>query len=448
MASDGGLLKDSRVKLFLSSRAEMQKIIEETRQQHLALQAAAIAPASGHSNPAVITDSGVSSAIHRSFGNMIVPSNSESHYNPPSSNMPGASFTNSAASVRPTTIPLQQSDVNSFPFNPSQQVDMNPNHQQQQQYTRHNPPTGFDHPFQRQQPQFQGQQQPFHAQQQHHYQYNANPRMPQHMNPNQNYPHMEPQEQQQHTYGPGAFGVHRMRGPIDSGPMGNGGNGYGTDERNHPLQHGSSAPLLTDRISRDRRDSRGTFDMDRGGGGFRGRDRNRSRDYRGDRESGRRGRRTRSRSRSESPRGGRTGRDRRRRSRSDSRERRRSSREHDRDRDRDRNGKPSSNNNTKSTSLPLPTDQLPENNKSSEIQQGKPTAVTDPEPEANTSIQLRLLSGDLTYRDLREYLNGIHTPNQFIKMINAFDGHRFGLAYIRLLTKADKQKVLMRHNGE
>jgi len=39
MASDGGMLKDARVKLFLSSRSEMQKIIEDTRQQHLALQA-------------------------------------------------------------------------------------------------------------------------------------------------------------------------------------------------------------------------------------------------------------------------------------------------------------------------------------------------------------------------------------------------------------------------
>lgn len=29
MASDGGMLKESRIKLFLSSRTEMQKIIEQ-----------------------------------------------------------------------------------------------------------------------------------------------------------------------------------------------------------------------------------------------------------------------------------------------------------------------------------------------------------------------------------------------------------------------------------
>ena len=62
-------------------------------------------------------------------------------------------------------------------------------------------------------------------------------------------------------------------------------------------------------------------------------------------------------------------------------------------------------------------------------------------------MQLRLLAGDLTYRDIRDYLNGIHVPNTCIKMINAFDGYRFGLAYIRFTSKVDKQKALSRHNG-
>ena len=64
-----------------------------------------------------------------------------------------------------------------------------------------------------------------------------------------------------------------------------------------------------------------------------------------------------------------------------------------------------------------------------------------------TSIQLRMLTGDLTYKDIRQYLDGISIPNTCIKMINGLDGYRFGFAYIRLTSQADKQKALARHNG-
>jgi RNA recognition motif-containing protein len=66
----------------------------------------------------------------------------------------------------------------------------------------------------------------------------------------------------------------------------------------------------------------------------------------------------------------------------------------------------------------------------------------------DTSVQLRLLTGDLTYRDIRDYLSGINVPNTCIKMINALDGYRFGLAYIRFTSNEDKLKALSRHNGK
>lgn len=403
MASNGGMLKDSRVKLFLSSRTEMQKIIEETRQQHLAMQAAA----TGVPNMASTS----AASVQRPFiGGPFAPVTAPvTHINP-----------SVAASVRPAS-----SNSNFHSHMDTSQVH----------------PGGFDRQMYPQQQQQQQSHQPF----------NQSQRMLPGAGPNQSPVHVggfpprmnQPQQQQQQTYVPHLsqgghsvqhFGPRMSREVSDEPPLGPYGgqqqmHGGPSGEMGHDMYHHGGGGGL-ERFDRDRRDSRDippevvdrNRDMDRGG--YRNRDRgrrDRERDKDRGPDMGRRGRRSRSRSRSGS-RG--RGRDRRRRSRSDSRERSRTSR------DRDRNGKLSS---SKSGLLPTPADQM-ENNQSNE-------------PAPDTSVQLRLLAGDLTYRDIRDYLNGIHVPNTCIKMINAFDGYRFGLAYIRFTTKADKQKALSRHNG-
>lgn len=404
IALNGGVLRDARVKLFLSSRTEMQKIIEETRQQHLAaMQATTMGttvkgPMSSAPSVAYRPPNNILGSVGDQFPSPIPPTG---HLNP------------SSSAVRPDV-----SNNNAHPFYPGREMDISNGHQ-----TR--PGSGYDQPFHSQQ---QQQQQPYPYAQ---HPFNQNQRMPQHVNshtatfgPNVG--------SQQHGYG--HSGGPRMRGPGD-GMSG----GYARDMPGVPsgmpqdMQgHPGPGPIMMDRFGRERRDVRNSPDFDRGGPSFQGRDRFRDRRER-DRDSSRRGRRTRSRSRSPSPRG-RAGRDRRHRSRSDSLEKRRSSRDRDRERDRDRNGK-----SNKSSAPSVEADVL---------QSAKQkTANSEPEPEPNTSIQLRLLDGDLTYRDLREYFEGIHIPNQFIKMINSFDGRRFGLAYIRFLTKADKQNILARHNG-
>lgn len=388
MASDGGMLKDSRVKLYLSSRTEMQKIIEETRQQHLAMQAAA----SGMPN--II--SGPSAAQQRQF--------SMGPFAPVAAPVVHINSTGSAPVQRPT--PTNSGGGISFHVDPSQ-----------------GHPGGYDHPIYQQQ---QQNRPPFNPNQRMMSGQNPGPPsggFPPHMNqPMQSYPHLSqghPGQQQQQHFDPRMRGEEPQLGPFGD-PMGMGPTGGDM----HMYHH-----VGGERFDRDRGHSRDpppvevvdrSREMDRGG--YRGRDRSRrdrERDKDRGQEMGRRGRRSRSRSRSGS-RG--RGRDRRRRSRSDSRER---SGRGSRDRDR---------NSSRSGLLPTPADQM-ENNQSNET-----TAL-------ETSVQLRLLAGDLTYRDIRDYLNGIHVPNTCIKMINALDGYRFGLAYIRFTSKVDKQKALSRHNG-
>lgn len=395
MASDGGILKDSRVKLYLSSRTEMQKIIEETRQQHMALQSVA----TGGSNMATAS----AAPILRPFI--------------------GGPFAST------TALPPQNNSAISGPSGP-----------------RPTPGTGisnFHSHIDNSQGHLGGYDHQMYQQQQSHQQFNPSQNMLSgggtypaqgggfvpHMNPSQNYaPHMS----QGGSLPPQHFGPRSGSAVSDGPPLGL----YGVG------QHGPHAPVpeannmydhgCPQRYGRDRRDSAGTppevldRNRDAGRGGYRSRDRGR-RD-RQDREKdkgpdvGRRGRRSRSRSRSGSRGRGRD-RDRRRRSRSDSRQRSKNSR------DRDRNGKLS-----KSGLLPTPAEQLA-NEKLNDS-------------SCDTSVQLRLLAGDLTYRDIRDYLSGINVPNTCIKMINALDGYRFGLAYIRFTSNEDKLKALARHNGK
>lgn len=374
MASDGGMLKDSRVKLFLSSRTEMQKIIEETRQQHLALQAA-----TGMAN--IIP---MAASMQRPFTSG------------PFAPIPGpAAHVPTATPVRPAA---PNTGNNSFSNMDSSQGHLGSYEQQM----------------------FQSQQQ-----QQSHQLYNQNQRMllegtgqnpmqgfPPHMNQPQPYAPQGSQCLPQQQFGP------RMRGANGNPPLGPYG---GQQHMPGPVEEpGGVFPHHTgERLDQDRRNS--PLDTDRhrdvDRGGYRSRDRNR-RDRESDKDKGR-GRRSRSRSGSRG-----RGRDRRRRSRSDSRDRRKNSR------DRDRNGKSG-----KSGLLPTPAEQM----------QGK--GQQNEAAAADTSVQFRLLAGDLTYRDIRDYLHGITLPNTCIKMINALDGYRFGLAYIRLTSRADKQKALSRHNG-
>ena len=390
MALDGQKLKDERVKLFLSSRAEMQKIIEETRQKHLAMQAGA--PGALMSMPSIPSGGQLplSSSVGSVGGHPFPGAMSMAdHLNPSASNVLLRDVGNNGHSFHRAPTDLG----NGHQYRPGGAFDQPPFHSQQQQ------------------------QPPYHLQQQHQPSFNQFQRMPLNAPQHQNFPpHLGAQQQNFAQHG----GGHRMRGPGD-GAMG----GFGRDMHHDVRASHGPGPRMMNRFSRERRDSP---EFDRGGNGFRGRaDR-----FRRDRDSSRRGRRTRSRSRSASPRGRR---DRRHRSRSDSRERRRNSR--GRDRDSERNGKSS-----RSGSQPTESEQV-------EISQPTKQQATasDVEPEPNTSIQLRLLDGDLTYRDLRDYFDGINIPNQFIKMINSFDGRRFGLAYIRFLTQADKQAILSRQNG-
>ena len=392
MASDGGLLKDSRVKLYLSSRTEMQKIIEETRQQHLAMQAAATGvPANTASVPRPF--------IGGPFA-------------------PVATAAAAAAPVAPAPVQRPASNNSNTNFHLHMDAASQGGH-----------PGGYEHQMYQQQP---SSHQPFNQSQRMMMSGPAHgggfpPRMNQPQQQQQQYHHLAQGPPAQQHFGPAQ---HMNRG-VEPGPM------YGGQQ-----QHGGPAGDMyggggpPERFDRDRRDSRDmppevaldrNRDMEPRGGGYRSsRDRGRrDRDGR-DKDRGpdtgsRRGRRSRSRS-------GSRGRGRRRRSRSDSpRERSRTSR------DRGGNGKQPPPGVGKSGLLPTPADQM--ENKSNET-------------EAETSVQLRLLAGDLTYRDIRDYLNGIHVPNTCIKMINAFDGYRFGLAYIRFTSKVDKQKALSRHNGK
>ena len=399
MASDGGMLKDSRVKLYLSSRTEMEKIIEETRQQHLAMQAAV----SGGSNMASTSAAAV--VGQRPFvGGPFAPSATPAaaHINPSLSGPPG---------LRPTSSTIG----GNFHLH----MDPSQSH-----------PGGYDHQiYQQQQPQ---SHQPFNPSQNMLAGGGQNPvhagGFPPHMNPSQTYvPHLS----QGGPHIPQHFGP-RAREVIDEPPllpyvggqqMLHGPSGEMQD------MYGHGVPQRFDQNRRNSRDSPPDVldrNRDMGRAGYRSKERSRrdrqERDKERGLDMGRRGRRSRSRSRSGS-RG--RGRDRRRRSRSDSRERARNSR----DRDRDRNGKLS-----KSGLLPTPAEEM----------EGK----LPNEHVPDTSVQLRLLSGDLTYRDIRDYLSGINVPNTCIKMINALDGYRFGLAYIRFTSNEDKLKALTRHNGK
>ncbi|KAK4017416.1 RNA-binding protein 12 [Daphnia magna] len=389
MASDGGILKDSRVKLYLSSRTEMQKIIEETRQQHMALQAVATG------GPNMATTS--SAAIQRPFV--------------------GGPFAST------TALPPQNNASISGPSGPRPTMGTGISNFHLHMENTQGHLGGYDHQM--------------YQQQQSHQLFSQSQSMMSGVGTNPAHgggfaPHLIPSQ----TYSPhlsqgGPYGP-RLGGAIgDEPPLGPYGVGQHVlhepaVETNNLYDHGGPQ-----RFGRDRRDSAGTppevvdRNRDGGRGGYRSRDRGR-RD-RQEREKdkgpdvGRRGRRSRSRSRSGSRGRGRD-RDRRRRSRSDSRERAKNSR------DRDRNGKLS-----KSGLLPTPADQMEKQ--------------TSHEQASDTSVQLRLLAGDLTYRDIRDYLSGINVPNTCIKMINALDGYRFGLAYIRFTSNEDKLKALARHNG-
>ena len=352
----------------------MQKVIEQARQQQMAMQGVAVAS---------------------------VPINNAAF--PPA--VPAAA---PAASM----LPQQQ-----FNRHMNQPMDMGPGYQ-------HGPHSGHGMlPQQQYPPQQHLQQQQQHHQQQHQQQHQ--PFMPnQRMLPSQG----------AHPQGPAAFPPNMNahvpgyagNAPTHHGPPNQhfgGLNGPGPGPQHHIPAYGNHLNGPPDNMGeRDLRENNmrgGLPDHERPperGGRDRGpRDRDRSRDRnRRDRSPERRkGRRSRSRSRSR-------GRDRpRHRSRSSSRERRRS-------RDQDRNG----NKQAKGTLLPTPAEE----------QGGR-------KPENNTAIQLRMLSGDLTYRDIRQYLDGLNIPNTCIKMINGLDSFRFGLAYVRFTFQTDKQKALKRNNG-
>lgn len=390
MASDGGMLKDSRVKLYLSSRTEMQKIIEETRQQHLAMQGAA----SGGSNMAP------TSAVQRPFtGGPFAPSAAPAaHSNPPISGPPGLRATSSTSGS-----------------NFHMHMDPSQGH-----------PGGYDHQMY-QQPQLQSHQ-PYNPSQNMLAGGGQNPvhagGFPPHMNPSQTYaPHLP----QGGPHIPQHFGP-RMREVIEEPPL----LPYGGGQQ---MLHGPGGDMQDvyahggpQRFDQNRRNSRDTppdvqdRNRDMGRAGYRSKERSRrdrqDRDKERGSDMGRRGRRSRSRSGSRG-----RGRDRRRRSRSDSRERARNSRDRDRDRKLSKSGL-----------LPTPAEELEANQQNENV--------------PDTSVQLRLLTGDLTYRDIRDYLSGINVPNTCIKMINALDGYRFGLAYIRFTSNEDKLKALSRHNGK
>ena len=355
MATDGGMLKQSRVKLFLSSRNEMQKIIEQARQQHLAMQ--------GGGDGAY----------------------------------PGA--------APPLRQPFAAAAVSQQPADMGMVEQPHHHHQQQQPFVQnqrmlHVPGGGGGGGGSA---------------------YPPPPMIPHSMYGGNVPPQGGPQ-----------YGAHVVQNnghmPGPAGPM------YGS----HVM--GGDTPPMVGGV----RDPRGMMaesdrmrDMERGGGPMgsnRRGERARSRDRGGggrregsNRDMVRRGGGKRSRSRSRS-----RGRERRHRSRSSSRERRRS-------RDRERNNK--------AAMLKVGAPLLPNPQEELELQNAAAAAAQRNNGEPNTSIQLRMLSGDLTYRDIREYLSGINVPNTCIKMINAFDGYRFGLAYIRFTLQSDKQKAMARHSG-
>ena len=401
MSFDGRMLKDSCVKLYLSSRTEMQKIIEETRQQHLALQAASVS---------------ASTSAQRPFGNVGQPA----FMTAPTSMVATPSI---AAGHLPNNISTQIRPSNFANSHIQQHTDLSQNHIR---------PEGFDANFsQRQVPQqlynphiqqlekHKNAGREFHRENHHH--------MPG-MNAHQDQTNYAPPNI--HQSGPKQFmASHHFRGPTNEFQMGL----SGRDNMSRPMNDQGiqiNNAFGEDRIIRmDRRDSAGTPELDRNRemerGGIRNKERLRGNRDR-DRERGfRRGRRSRSRSRSLSPRS------RRRRSRSFSPERRRLEKE------RDRNGK--------SNKSLLPTPPIGQ----SESRNKTPTEFSQMEELAGTDtcIQFRLLTGELSYRDIREYFRGIITPANSIKMINALDGNRFGLAFIQFSSSMDKQKALARQHG-
>ena len=388
MASDGGMLKDARVKLFLSSRSEMQKIIEDTRQQHLALQVDPNRPFDHTNNFA--SDSGPS-------GRLL----------PQLSNAKQMETTGRVGNFDNSQMNHQQQ------FNPRSMGGSLPTHSQNiNNHSSYGGPSSTQH--------YGG------------HSMSNGPMAGMGPGPMRPGP-MGPGSLDQGHMGPGSMGQapmgqgHMGQGPMGPGPMGSGPMGPGRMGAGYSGQKvGPEANM-----ERDRREPWSSQDMernrdsDRGAAGNRRGERDRSRDRnRRDRmPETRRSRRSRSRSSSRSRvRDSRGDRRRRSRSRSSSRERRRSSRE------RDRNSK----NGKYGGLLPTPADQMNDSSR---------------KPEVETCIQLRMLSGDVTYRDIRDYLSGIHFPNTCIKMINAFDGHRFGLAYIRFTLQSHKQAALARHNG-
>ena len=367
MALDGRMLKDSCVKLYLSSRTEMQKIIEETRQQHLALQVASVSAQRPFGNvgqpvPFMTASTCLVATPPLSAGQL--PDNIPTQIRPSSNanNHMQQHIESSQAHIR------QEFDAD-FSQRPVHQQLYNPHIQQLEQLTN------VERDFHRENP---------------HHISGINVKM------------------DQTSYAPVHHGgqkqfmaSHHFRGPSNEFQM----ELSVRDDMSRPMNNqGIKINTFEDRIIRmDCRDSAGTSELERNGeierGGFRNKERIRGNRDR-DRERGfRRGRKSRSRSRSGSPR------PRRRRSRSSSPERRKGLK----DQDRDRNGK--------SNKSLLPTPPVGQ----SEFRSKTPTEFSQIEERSGTDtcIQFRLLTGELSYRDIREYFRGIITPSNSIKMINA-----------------------------
>lgn len=67
--------------------------------------------------------------------------------------------------------------------------------------------------------------------------------------------------------------------------------------------------------------------------------------------------------------------------------------------------------------------------------------------EDGACVQFRCVGGDMSYRLIRDFFDETHLPNPSMKIVNALDGKRFGLAYIRFNSKADQLKALAKNNG-
>lgn len=371
MSLDGLMLKDSCVKLYLSSRTEMQKIIEETRQQHLALQAVGAST--------VVASASVQ--VQRPFVNV-------GQYAPMTAPVPASLPSGHLPNIISTHIRPSSSFINANShFQPH--VELSQSHTRSENL---NADYGTPHPMQHhlyhsEISQFQQQQ-------------GIGREFQQERHP---LPQMSNQFDQA-TYQGGSeqyLGGSRFREQNEFRMRPSDG-----ENMNRPTMNDMST--IEDRVNRDRRVERSNNR----------RDRERGPDLL---------RRRRSRSRS-----GSRMRERRRRSRSDERDHSPRERRKSRDKERDRNEK------SNKPLLPTPPVDQPD---------VKNMQQSDMELERDTCVQFRLKASELSYRAIREYLKGIITPSNCIKMINALDGRRFGLAYIQFSMPVDKQNALARHNG-